>query len=186
MFDMSMMRKIERTAVLADVDSPVGTLTLIASDAGLHALLWPDERALCTAGLALLRPHPDHPVLIEASRQLAEYFAGARRAFELELAPRGTPFQRQIWDHLQKIPYGETRTYGELAAATGNIQRARAVGMANGKNPIGIMIPCHRVIGRSGALTGFGGGLDTKAFLIGLEQRFRSQATPATRPTSQP
>jgi methylated-DNA-[protein]-cysteine S-methyltransferase len=180
MFDMNMMRKIEPRAVFAAVDSPVGALTLIASNAGLHALLWPGERELCTAGLALLRPDPGHPVLVEAARQLAEYFAGARRTFELGLAPRGTPFQRQIWDHLQKIPYGETRTYGELAAATGNIQRARAVGMANGKNPIGIMIPCHRVIGRSGALTGFGGGLDTKAFLIDLEQRSRRQAMPAT------
>jgi methylated-DNA-[protein]-cysteine S-methyltransferase len=178
MFDMSMMRKIEPTAVFADVDSPVGTLTLIASRAGLHGLLWPGERERCTAGLALLRQDPDHPVLAQAARQLAEYFRGARQTFELGLAPRGTPFQQKIWEHLQKIPYGQTRTYGELAAATGNIQRARAVGMANGKNPIGILIPCHRVIGRSGALTGFGGGLDTKAFLIGLEQRFRSQATP--------
>lgn len=179
MFDMTMLRKIERGAVFTDVDSPVGTLTLIASDAGLHALLWPGERALCAAGLALLRPDPDHAVLIAAARQLAEYFAGARQAFELGLAPRGTPFQQEIWEHLQTIPYGQTRSYGELAAATGTIRRARAVGMANSKNPIGIIIPCHRVIGHAGALTGFGGGLDTKAFLLDLEQRRGSVPAPA-------
>jgi methylated-DNA-[protein]-cysteine S-methyltransferase len=182
MFDRSMMSKIDRGAVFTDIDSPVGRLTLIASEAGLHALLWPGERALCAASLALLRPDPNHDVLVATARQLAEYFAGARRAFALPLAPRGTPFQRQVWQQLQKIPYGHTRTYAELAAATGNVQRARAVGMANGKNPIGIVIPCHRVIGRSGALTGFGGGLDTKAFLLDHEHKVGQDPGPGADP----
>ncbi len=114
-------------------------------------------------------PEPHHPLLQVAVRQISEYFAGARRAFELPLEPRGTPFQLRVWDLLVQIPYGETRTYGELAKLLNRPEASRAVGAANGSNPIPIVIPCHRVIGAGGALTGYGGGLDRKRFLLELE-----------------
>ncbi|MDO4530376.1 MAG: methylated-DNA--[protein]-cysteine S-methyltransferase [Bacillota bacterium] len=103
--------------------------------------------------------------------QLTEYFAGERREFDLPLQPMGTPFQQRVWEALQNIPYGETRTYGEIAKAIGKPGAARAVGMANHKNPIGILIPCHRVIGADGRLTGYAGGLEKKEFLLELERR---------------
>ena len=106
----------------------------------------------------------------EAVRQLLEYFALKRTSFDLPLAPEGTPFQRSVWRHLQDIPYGETISYGELAKRVGNPKASRAVGAANGKNPLPIVIPCHRVIGSNGTLTGFGGGLPTKEALLGLEK----------------
>ena len=105
----------------------------------------------------------------EVRRQLAEYFAGERREFDLALAPAGTPFERSVWDELRKIPFGETRSYGEIAQALGRPGAARAVGRANGANPIPIVVPCHRVIGSDGSLTGFGGGLDAKSRLLELE-----------------
>jgi methylated-DNA-[protein]-cysteine S-methyltransferase len=105
----------------------------------------------------------------EARRQLAEYFAGERREFDLVLAPAGTPFERSVWDELKKIPFGETRSYGQIARALGRPDAARAVGRANGANPIPIVVPCHRVIGADGSLTGFGGGLDVKSRLLELE-----------------
>jgi methylated-DNA-[protein]-cysteine S-methyltransferase len=150
------------------LDSPVGTLSLVATDRALVALVWrseghrhvPFENAL---------EHPTHPVLRETARQLREYFSGQRRAFEVELDFRGTEFQRRVWAALIEIPYGETRTYGQIAQQIGNPTAVRAVGAANGRNPIAIMAPCHRVIGMSGNLTGFGGGLDAKAYLLSLE-----------------
>jgi methylated-DNA-[protein]-cysteine S-methyltransferase len=105
----------------------------------------------------------------ELRRQLAEYFAGERREFDLELAPEGTPFERSVWEALRTIPFGETRSYGEIAAAIGHPGAARAVGRANGANPIPIVVPCHRVIGSNGSLTGFGGGLENKSRLLELE-----------------
>ena len=112
----------------------------------------------------------DHPLLGDAGRQLQQYFAGERKEFELELAPPGTEFQRRVWDALRGIPFGETRSYGEIAAQLGLPPGAsRAVGLANGANPISIVVPCHRVIGTSGALTGYGGGLERKRFLLDLE-----------------
>ncbi len=107
----------------------------------------------------------------ELRRQLAEYFAGERRDFELRLAPEGTPFERSVWDELRKIPFGETRSYGEIAQAIGRPSAARAVGRANGANPIPIVVPCHRVIGSDGSLTGFGGGLEAKSRLLEIEGR---------------
>jgi methylated-DNA-[protein]-cysteine S-methyltransferase len=104
-------------------------------------------------------------------RQLAEYFAGERRDFDLRLAPEGTPFERSVWDELRKIPFGETRSYGEIAQAIGRPGAARAVGRANGANPIPIVVPCHRVIGSDGSLTGFGGGLEAKSRLLEIEGR---------------
>jgi methylated-DNA-[protein]-cysteine S-methyltransferase len=107
----------------------------------------------------------------ELRRQLAEYFAGGRRDFDLRLAPEGTPFERSVWDELRKIPFGETRSYGEIAQALGRPGAARAVGRANGANPIPIVVPCHRVIGSDGSLTGFGGGLEAKSRLLEIEGR---------------
>ncbi len=119
------------------------------------------------------------PLLEEAARQLKEYFSGARRVFSLPLSPGGTSFQRAVWEQLARIPYGETRTYGEIAAALGSPSAARAVGGACHRNPIGIVIPCHRVIGAHGSLTGYAGGLDVKAYLLRLEG-----ALPAGHPES--
>lgn len=121
-------------------------------------------------------PEKDHiknetPVLAEAGKQLKEYFAGTRRDFELPLAPAGTPFMQKVWKALQDIPYGETRSYKDIAAAVGNVKACRAVGMANNRNPISIVIPCHRVIGAGGDLVGYGGGLDKKIFLLDLEKK---------------
>ncbi len=144
--------------------SPVGPLHVYASDRGLRALLWrpPDadpEAVEC----------PDHPTLVRLAQQLGEYFAGARQEFDLPLDPVGTEFQCLAWNALRAIPYGATRTYAEQAAAIGRPKAVRAVGAANGKNPISIVVPCHRVIGANGTLVGFGGGLETKRFLLDLE-----------------
>ena len=111
----------------------------------------------------------DSPVLQAAEAQLREYFAGERRAFDLPLAPRGTPFQLQVWQALARIPYGSTVSYAQLAKAVGNPEAMRAVGAANGRNPLPIVLPCHRVIGADGALVGFGGGLPVKQQLLRLE-----------------
>lgn len=109
-------------------------------------------------------------LILECKKQLEEYFAGKRKIFDLPLAPKGTEFQQKVWKALQEIPYGETRTYGEIAAAIGNPKAARAVGMANNKNPIGIIIPCHRVVGANGKLVGYAGGMEKKEFLLELER----------------
>jgi methylated-DNA-[protein]-cysteine S-methyltransferase len=110
-----------------------------------------------------------HPLLVEAERQLGEYFAGSRRRFDLKLDPEGTAFQKKVWQALLTIPFGETRSYGQIARQVGSPNAVRAVGAANGRNPISIVTPCHRVIGSTGKLTGFGGGLDAKAYLLALE-----------------
>ncbi len=111
------------------------------------------------------------PLLAEAARQLDEYFTGQRRDFDLPLEPRGTPFQRRVWREVMAIPYGKTRSYKDVAVNIDNPKAVRAIGLANGRNPIAIIIPCHRVIGSSGKLTGYGGGLEVKQFLLDLEQR---------------
>lgn len=152
--------------------SPVGTLTLIASDAGLVAVLWPDDRpGRVRLGEAI--DTPEHPVLTAAATQLTGYFAGTRTRFDLPLDPRGTPFQRAVWAALDTIPFGETRSYAAIAAQIGRPTAARAVGAANGRNPISIVTPCHRVVGAGGALTGFAGGLAAKELLLALERRPR-------------
>jgi methylated-DNA-[protein]-cysteine S-methyltransferase len=149
------------------IASPVGPLTLIASEVGLQELRWGDDRP------ADATDTPNHPVLQQAIMQLAEYFEGARTTFDVPLDMQGTPFQKSVWDLLLTIPYGETTTYGAMAQTLGDPGKARAVGLANGKNPVSIIVPCHRVIGSTGALTGFGGGLDRKAFLLRLERRVK-------------
>ncbi len=151
------------------IDSPVGVLTLVASDVGLVAVLWPGDDPL-RVRLGALRRDPAHPVLIRAAAQLRAYFAGDLRAFDLPLDWRGTDFQKRVWSALLAIPYGETRSYGAIARAIDAPGAARAVGAANGRNPISIIAPCHRVVGSGGKLTGFAGGLAAKALLLELEQ----------------
>ncbi|MEU9312071.1 methylated-DNA--[protein]-cysteine S-methyltransferase [Streptomyces sp. NPDC048256] len=148
------------------VDSPYGPLTLVADDGVLCGLYMTEQRH---------RPPEenfgprDDTLFGDAQEQLKAYFTGELKEFSLELRLHGTPFQRSVWDGLRKIPYGETRTYGELAEALGNPTASRAVGLANGRNPIGIIVPCHRVIGAGGGLTGYGGGLDRKRRLLDFE-----------------
>ena len=151
----------------ATLDSPVGALSLVATDRALVALVW--RREAHAAAFEHAIETPGHPLLRETVRQLREYFAGSRRTFDLPLEFRGTEFQRRAWSALLTIPYGETRTYGQMAEQIGNPTAVRAVGAANGRNPISIIAPCHRVIGMNGDLTGFGGGLDAKARLLSLE-----------------
>lgn len=149
--------------------SPVGELTLVADDRGLAAILWEDDRP-DRVRLGALREQADHPVLLETERQLGEYFAGTRRTFDVPLSFAGTDFQKRVWAALLAIPFGETRSYGEIAHQLGTPGASRAVGAANGRNPISIIAPCHRVVGSTGKLTGFAGGLEAKAFLLELEQ----------------
>jgi methylated-DNA-[protein]-cysteine S-methyltransferase len=158
------------------IASPVGTLTLVADSDSLVAILWEDDDPARVPMPAPV-PAPDHPVLIETARQLGEYFDGRRSAFDLPLRFRGTEFQRAVWSALLEIPFGETSSYGALARALGRPGAARAVGAANGRNPISIVAPCHRVIGANGALTGFAGGLAAKKELLALEQRVVGNGT---------
>ena len=149
------------------IDSPVGPLFLAAADDGLQAIEFQPSRHPVRRGADW--HEGDHPLLRLARRQLDEYFAGTRRTFDLPLAPRGTEFQRGVWLMLASIPYGETVSYAQLASRVGKPTASRAVGAANGRNPLPIVLPCHRVIGADGSLTGFGGGLPTKQFLLQLE-----------------
>ena len=149
------------------IDSPVGPLLLAAGDDGLQAIEFHESRHRVRRGADW--QEGDHPILRETARQLAEYFAGTRRAFNLPLAPRGTAFQCEVWTALATIPFGEMISYAQLASRVGKPTAMRAVGAANGRNPLPIVLPCHRVIGADGSLTGFGGGLPTKRFLLQLE-----------------
>lgn len=149
------------------LESPIGELILVERDGAL-------------AGLYMVEHHPapdpesfgerDDAALPEVARQLDEYFAGERTSFDLPLAPRGTDFQQKVWAALRTIPYGKTWSYGHLAEAIGQPGAARAVGLANGRNPIGIVVPCHRVVGSSGKLTGYAGGVERKSYLLALER----------------
>ncbi len=148
--------------------SPVGELTLVARGDALAAILWQDDQPT-RVRLGQLREDGAHPVLLQTQQQLREYFAGTRQQFEVPLDFMGTDFQRQVWQALLTIPFGQTRSYGEIARQIGRPAAVRAVGAANGKNPISIIAPCHRVIGATGALTGFAGGLEAKQTLLALE-----------------
>lgn len=150
-----------------EYDSPVGRLTLVASDVGLQAVWWPDDSRAQPAGTR----QDDHPVLLAAVAQLQEYFNGRRMQFDVPLDPTGTDFQQAAWKILREIPYGQTISYGEQARRMGDPRKARAVGAANGRNPISIIVPCHRVVATSGSLTGFAGGLDVKSWLLDFERR---------------
>jgi methylated-DNA-[protein]-cysteine S-methyltransferase len=150
------------------VPSPVGALKLAASNDGLAAILWENDRP-GRVRLNIVGEDPSHPILLETERQLTDYFSGRRKAFDLTLDFAGTAFQKTVWQALLTIPFGETRSYAQIAEQIGAPKAVRAVGAANGRNPISIIAPCHRVIGSSGELTGFAGGLEAKARLLGLE-----------------
>jgi methylated-DNA-[protein]-cysteine S-methyltransferase len=155
------------------IDSPVGPLLLAADDDGaLTHLLFGDEARPAALGAGVRADPAPFAALVA---QLDEYFAGARRVFDVPLAPAGTPFQREAWTALRTIPYGETRSYGAQAAAIGRPRASRAVGAANGRNPIAIVVPCHRVVGADGTLTGYGGGVATKRWLLAHEQQRAGQ-----------
>lgn len=154
--------------VYKEINSPVGKLKLIANDRALIAVLWESDNIAKLVTGEIIRG-PSHPILVQTEQELKEYFAEKRTKFTVPLEPVGTPFQRKVWQALTTIPFGETRSYGELARQIGKPAASRAVGAANGKNPISIIIPCHRVIGSTGTLTGFGGGLKRKAQLLTLE-----------------
>jgi methylated-DNA-[protein]-cysteine S-methyltransferase len=158
------------TLFCKEIESPVGKLKLVASANGLLAVLWEQEPPN-RVKLAPVEFDPLHPILIETERQLKEYFAGTRKNFELPLEPTGSEFQKKVWRGLREIPFGQTRTYLELAKSVSSAKAVRAVGAANGKNPLAIIVPCHRVVGANGALTGFAGGLEAKAKLLALEAR---------------
>ena len=152
--------------------SPVGNLKLIASDEGLSAILWEND------DLSRVRVKPDiqdsnHKILKQAEIEINEYFRGIRTSFSIPMTPKGTDFQLRVWEELKNIPYGKTISYGELAKRIGNPKASRAVGAANGKNPLSIIIPCHRVIGSSGKLTGFAGGIKVKSQLLSIEKMER-------------
>jgi methylated-DNA-[protein]-cysteine S-methyltransferase len=155
------------------IDSPIGKLKLVASPEGLVAILWDDDSPRRVRLTDLVESHSDR-IILRTETELEEYFAGTREVFTVPLDMRGTPFQKQVWTALRNIPFGETRTYGQLAKQLGNPAATRAVGAANGRNPIAVIVPCHRVIGFSGKLTGFAGGLDAKAHLLNLEGRGES------------
>ena len=153
------------------IDSPVGPLTIVASATGLRALMWMGEGDVRVRIGAVEGGDTDPNGVIEATAtQLDEYFAGTRTEFDLPLDPVGTGFQQAAWDALRSIPFGETVSYGEQARRMGDVRKARAVGAANGRNPISIIVPCHRVVGADGSLTGFGGGIENKAWLLDHER----------------
>ena len=151
--------------------SPVGPLRFYATDSGLTAIYLENHKG---APVLTATEREDHPVLLAARRQLEEYFAGERVAFDLPLAPVGTPFQHEVWKALREIPLGVTWSYGDLARRIGRAGAARAVGAANGRNPLSIVVPCHRVVGTNGTLTGYAGGVPAKRWLLEHEQRLRT------------
>ena len=156
------------TLTQTTIDSPVGVLRIIASDAGIRAVLWPIER---DGRVTFDEEITDgtHPILEEAKAQLKAYIDGDRDDFDLQLDLVGTDFQRAVWEGLQQIPFGSTRSYGELASDLDRPGAARAVGAATGRNPVSIIVPCHRLVGSTGSLTGFAGGIDAKRWLLDHE-----------------
>jgi methylated-DNA-[protein]-cysteine S-methyltransferase len=156
------------TYTCTTLPSPVGELKLVANGSRLAAILWENDKPN-RVRLGPMTEAADNPILLRTAQQLQEYFAGTRHQFDLELAFAGTEFQKKVWQALLTIPFGETRSYSQIAEQIGNPSAVRAVGAANGKNPISIVAPCHRVIGASGKLTGFAGGLEAKERLLTLE-----------------
>ena len=155
------------------IETPVGKLGITASDEAVTRIFFGREyrnRRRPRNAPETCTPETAGPLLLQAAAELAEYFAGTRREFTLPLAPAGTPFQQAVWEALRTIPYGETRTYGQIAAQIGRPTACRAVGMANNRNPIAIVVPCHRVVGSTGALVGYAGGLGGKTHLLNLEK----------------
>jgi methylated-DNA-[protein]-cysteine S-methyltransferase len=157
------------TYYFKEMKSPVGVLKLVASNKGLVAILWENDKPNRVPFKSLMEKS-DHPILKETETQLNAYFAGKLEKFSLPLDASGTEFQKQVWNALLTIPFGQTRSYKQIAEKIGNPKAIRAVGAANGRNPISIVVPCHRVIGADGKLTGFAGGLATKKFLLDVEK----------------
>ena len=151
-----------------EMASPVGQLKLVATETALVAVLWENENPN-RVRLAELTENKQHSILLETQKQLNEYFTGQRQIFDLPLDFEGTEFQQKVWQALLTIPFGETRSYKQIAEQIGNVKAVRAVGAANGKNPISIIAPCHRVVGANGKLVGFAGGLENKDVLLRLE-----------------
>ena len=151
-----------------EIDSPVGVLKLVANDISLIAVLWENETPN-RVRLAELIENKQHPILLETQKQLSEYFEGQRKIFDLPLDFEGTEFQQKVWQALLTIPFGETRSYKDIAEQIGNVKAVRAVGAANGKNPISIIAPCHRVVGANGKLVGFAGRLENNDILLKIE-----------------
>ncbi|WP_044559500.1 methylated-DNA--[protein]-cysteine S-methyltransferase [Azospirillum sp. B4] len=160
----------DTTYAFMSMPSPVGRLTLLAGTEGLTAILWENDKP-GRVRLPTLVPNPDHPVLVETEKQLRAYFQGTLKTFTVPLSFAGTDFQKRVWRALLTIPYGEMRSYSDIARQIGHPTAVRAVGAANGRNPISIIAPCHRVVGMNGALTGFAGGLAIKQQLLSLEGR---------------
>lgn len=157
------------------IGSPIGPLRLLATESALAGVYFEDHRGRPSPAGSCERPGmggKPHPVLAKAEAELGEFFAGDRQEFSVPLAPRGTPFQLRVWAMLRAIPFGETCSYAELAAAAGAPKAQRAAGTANGANPLSILVPCHRVIGARGALTGYAGGLERKRWLLDHEARW--------------
>ncbi len=172
-----MNTKMNTTYYRATMPSPIGTLTIVANDRAVVAIDWDGEsghEAMLGDAEIVEVQAADHPTVAIAVEQLGEYFDGERTEFDLPLDAAGTAFQHQAWDALVRIPFGETVSYGEQAVMLGDRNKARAVGAANGRNPIPIVVPCHRVVGSNGHLTGFAGGLDTKAWLLDHEFKVRA------------
>jgi len=163
---------LEHILYYKTIPSPIGSLRLYASQKGLCAVLFHGGRNHKIMFDGAIEQSDDHPMLKRAEKQLLEYFSGKRKHFDLPLDMRGSIFQLKAWKELQQIPYGKTISYGEQAHRVGDRKKARAVGMANGRNPLPIIVPCHRVIGSSGALTGFGGGIKTKQQLLEHERKY--------------
>lgn len=159
------------TTHYAVTDSPIGELLVLGDEAKVRGLLMNGDGAFDDRKLDLTQ---DQEAFADTIKQLEQYFAGDRDTFELPLEPSGTEFQRAVWNALEQIPYGETRSYGEIAAQVGRPKAARAVGMANNRNPIAVIVPCHRVIGSGGALVGYAGGLERKIWLLDHEREARS------------
>jgi methylated-DNA-[protein]-cysteine S-methyltransferase len=159
----------EAELLSAVMDTPIGPIRIVASDDGVRAILLSGEDA-GRVPMSVPSPDADHPVVVATIAQLTEYFDGEREEFDLPLDPIGTDFQQSAWKALRTIPYGTTVSYGEQAARMGDRRKARAVGAANGRNPISIVVPCHRVVGSNGSLTGYAGGIDTKAWLLDHER----------------
>ncbi len=166
------------------VDSPVGPLTLVAADGVLTGLYMDSQRHMPPAEIFGDGVEDTGEFFAEPSRQLRDYFAGQRTEFDMPLTLVGTPFQRRVWAALQEIPYGETVSYGELAQRIGRPTAARAVGLANGRNPVGIIVPCHRVVGSDGSLTGYGGGVERKERLLAFERGVRAGLTVSRPPAA--
>lgn len=169
------IKKLPEDAVFDDMTSPVGKLTIIAALEGLYAVLWDNDREdpNCKKMIERLARCKNEKTILKTKKQFTEYFEGKRKVFDLPLVLNGTDFQMKAWQQLRNIPYAETITYGEQAEQIGNKNKARAVGLANGLNPVSIIIPCHRVIGSNGKLVGFGGGLTRKRWLINHEKNLQ-------------